>query len=215
MQTIVWPARRWAGGVLALSMFYTAQLAVTALPQTDPDGFLILLAGFGLAAAMLGLLALTQLTPGQTVSVFLGRRLGAVLVLGWVLVTLVQAGAIGWDTGQAGPAPAGPAWPERGGVLFVLMLLALPAIAEELLYRHFVMEMFDLAHPKGRLLAIVLSTALFAYSFGGDTAGAHMLFMAALGLVLGTARVASGGLLAPILLNAYATGLGLLAEAVL
>jgi len=85
-------------------------------------------------------------------------------------------------------------------VLLCISLVIFPPLAEELLFRHFLM----------RLLPWERSTVLFAAIHTQYEQAITMMALAAVGFVLAVARIASGGLLVPVLIHACAEVLALL-----
>ncbi|MGG5288914.1 CPBP family intramembrane glutamic endopeptidase [Pseudomonas shirazensis] len=89
--------------------------------------------------------------------------------------------------------------------LLCLTLVLFPPVAEELLFRHYVMRVFPL--DRGRFwqwTAIVVSTLVFAALHNQYDNLITLITLVAVGLILAIARVASGGLLVPVLLHAAA-----------
>ncbi|MDR6711232.1 membrane protease YdiL (CAAX protease family) [Pseudomonas hunanensis] len=89
--------------------------------------------------------------------------------------------------------------------LLSVTLVLFPPVAEELLFRHYLMRVFPL--HKGRFwqwTAIVVSTLVFVGLHSQYDNYITLVTLLLVGLILGIARVASGGLLVPVLLHASA-----------
>jgi len=89
--------------------------------------------------------------------------------------------------------------------LLCLTLVLFPPVTEELLFRHYVMRVFPL--DSGRFwqcTAIVVSTLVFAALHNQYDNLITLVTLVAVGLILAIARIASGGLLVPVLLHAAA-----------
>lgn len=85
----------------------------------------------------------------------------------------------------------GPLW------LIVLVICVQPAIFEELYFRHLLLD--SLRRPVGVTTAVVVSSVMFGFAHLGQFLAIPVLIV--VGLLLGYARVASGGLALPVLLH--------------
>ncbi|MBI6853140.1 CPBP family intramembrane metalloprotease [Pseudomonas cichorii] len=202
----------WMSAVLAVLIFYGAQLAIVDVAGPDAWNALWMMGGLGIAGVMLLLLALLQVPKGRGVGSLKGQELWQVVPVGAVLITLAYVIAALWDVALGGISDPGQSnilhdLPSSGWLLFVLMLLIFPALAEELLYRHFLFRLFPLARRSARVAAVLVTSALFMWAHGDYPEGASFALMGCLGIILGTVRSVSGGLLAPLLLHSYAVGL--------
>lgn len=96
-------------------------------------------------------------------------------------------------------------------VLLCISLVIFPPLAEELLFRHFLMRLLPWERSTiWKWLSIVLSTVLFAAIHTQYEQAITMVALVAVGFVLAVARIASGGLLVPVLIHACAEVLALL-----
>lgn len=217
MQSLRVTRRQWVSALLALWIYFGSQLAVVTLAGPRDWNALWLVVGLAWAGMMLGLLSVLVLDTGQSVTVLRGDRLALVIPVGMAALSFLHGTSMLWDMWMMGTPSPGPgillaSVPESKLLLFVLMLLAFPAIAQELLYRHFLLALFPLERAVGCWSGILITSVLFAWPQWNGMSGSWDWSVVALGLVLGVARVYSGGIVAPVLLNSYAISLGLLAD---
>ncbi|MDD1015216.1 CPBP family intramembrane glutamic endopeptidase [Pseudomonas rubra] len=96
-------------------------------------------------------------------------------------------------------------------VLLCATLILFPPVAEELVFRHYLMRLVPLDRGAAwQWAAIIVSTMLFTAShiqYQNSVTGVTLL---AVGLVFGISRVLSGGLIVPVLLHASAEVIGLI-----
>ncbi|MDR6957656.1 membrane protease YdiL (CAAX protease family) [Pseudomonas brassicacearum] len=87
----------------------------------------------------------------------------------------------------------------------VASLIVLPPIAEELFFRHYLLRLFPYENsPAWKWIAIIATSAVFAgihIQYGNWTT---VVLIFACGCIFAIARIASGGLLVPILLHSLA-----------
>lgn len=96
----------------------------------------------------------------------------------------------------------------------IASLIVLPPIVEELAYRHFLLTAVPIELSKLLAAVAVFVTALmFWHAHSGYIYTPTKWLMFILGLVLGWARVATGGLLLPISLHAFAEVVALSSDA--
>lgn len=165
----------WPPALLLLALLWTNSLSVAQIPVFVP-------LNFNQGFALLGLLALT---------VYLGISLRAV--------------ANDFDTRKkTGEALKPAAWmlpvTRREAVWFIGPVSLTAGICEELLYRAYLVQWFELAMPIWA--AVILSSVVFGliHAYQGVSG---MLRSAAIGLVLASIFVATGSLLVPIALHIF------------
>lgn len=100
-------------------------------------------------------------------------------------------------------------------VLLCLSVVLFPPLAEELLFRHFLMRLLPWERSAvWKWLSVVVSTLLFAAIHIQYEQTITLVALLAVGGVLALARIASGGLLVPVLIHAAAEVLALIGYAV-
>lgn len=100
-------------------------------------------------------------------------------------------------------------------VLFLSMLLVFPPLSEELLYRHFLIRLFPSRGRSWQCVAVIITAALFVLLHGQYKNWTSFLLLGCLGVIFDVARIASGGLLAPVLLHSFAEVAGMTSDWVL
>lgn len=211
----------WRVGIAAVAVagFIGCHLATPALVGEARWDLLWMAATQGIAGALLVVLAALQYRRRGGLKVLLGHSalrvlpLGASLIIAlYLLATLIEA-ALGQTQGPLmGHALHGLSAAQI--MLLFSMLLVFPAIAEELLYRHFLIGLFPLTQRTWQALAVVVTTVLFMLQ-GQSLHWPSYALMGALGVILGVARITSGGLAAPILLHALASFMGMCSDLLL
>jgi len=99
--------------------------------------------------------------------------------------------------------------------VLIASLIVLPPIVEEMAFRHFLLTAVPIELSKGLAAVAVLVTALmFWHAHSGYIYTPTKWLMFILGLVLGWARIATGGLLLPVSLHAFAEVVALSSDAV-
>lgn len=209
--------RRVGMAALAVAVFLACHLAAPGLVGETRWNLLWLLGTQGITGAILLLLAILQYRRQGGFKALLGHdperalRLGAPLIIvAYLVVTFIEA-ALGHTQGTF----RGPALSDFSAVqimLFFAMLLVFPAITEELLYRHFLIRLFPLNGRTWQTLAVIVTTLLFMQAQGQYQQWPSYLLMGGLGVILGVARIVSGGLAAPILLHALADATGMTSD---
>lgn len=96
----------------------------------------------------------------------------------------------------------------------ILSPLLLPPIVEELAFRHFILSVLPFNASVWMSHVAVATMALFFVSAHGYIYLSTNVVIFVVALILGFARVRSGGLLLPIGLHAYAIALGLACDQV-
>ena len=91
------------------------------------------------------------------------------------------------------------------GAIKIASLILFPPIAEELFFRHYLLRLFPYENsPAWKWIAIIATSAIFAgihIQYGNWTT---VVLIFACGCIFAIARIASGGLLVPILLHSLA-----------
>ncbi|MGI0810813.1 lysostaphin resistance A-like protein [Pseudomonas aeruginosa] len=95
--------------------------------------------------------------------------------------------------------------------IFIVTVLILPPIVEEIAFRHFILS--TLPFNRHRLVAVVAvigSAIFFMYAhFGAYNLWPTHALMFTLGVIFAVARLVSGGLLLPVMLHCFAVATGL------
>ncbi|CAM3976861.1 putative 24.3 kDa protein [Pseudomonas reidholzensis] len=202
--------KRLAMLVLAVVIYLAASLIVVLPDPSLPLTSQRLINTVGYAAVGLLVLLFLQYRKQGLAEVIMGQRLRQPLVYG--LVAMVGTYALGGLVMSLFDIPResfmvhfydglGP----MQVALLSLTLVLFPPVAEELLFRHYLMRVFPL--HKGRFwqwTAIVVSTLVFVGLHDQYDNYVTLVTLLVVGLILGIARVASGGLLVPVLLHACA-----------
>lgn len=212
-------ATTWLPGlVLALAAVISTYLVLAntgrLMPAGLPHGFALVFP-HGLGAMVFGFLLLAQrqwISKGLPIAGAV-RRSDLLAGLGVVLLAYLTCYgvtiALEMPREQsmvllfAGLAPVEVA-------LVVTLLLTLPPLAEELLFRHFLLAAVPFnKSPVWSGVAVIGTATLFALVHQQYQNWPTLALMFVMGVILAVARIRSGGLLLPVILHSFAVALGL------
>ncbi|MDD1509312.1 CPBP family intramembrane glutamic endopeptidase [Pseudomonas sp. CNPSo 3701] len=205
---------RWCLAIVAVFIFIELQMLTITLVGPDNWNPLWMLAAQGLAGAALLLLAMLEYHGRGGIRALMGNNTRKALHMAlplvaavFIVTTLVDA-VMG---GQAQPfiAPMLSSLSVGQKVVFFAMLLTIPALSDELLYRHFLIRLFPMNSRSWQWVAVMVTTVVFVIANGDYHSRSSFVLMACLGAILGVVRICSGGLAAPILLHGLAMAAGL------
>lgn len=202
---------------LAVAMFLGCQRVTADLVGQAHWNILWMVAAQGIAGAALLLLAMWEYRQLGSIKALFGHdllhtlQLTAPLVVAvYLLMTFVEAGL--------GHGPGSFMLKATAGLsaiqitLFFGMLIVFPAISEELLYRHFLIRLFPLNLRASQEIAVMVTAVLFMQAHGQYQHWTSYALMGCLGVILGLARIISGGMTAPVLLHGLATVMGITSD---
>lgn len=213
----------WRRSLLAITALFLG-VAIPTLMFTvvgkDEWNSLWLMLAHGATAIALLLLAAVQLRNSGGLRKLLGHDLGRtykiflpIVIAIYVVCTSLDVGlGFGRETFMVSFL-GGLSGIEK--VLCLVMLLALPPISEELLYRHFLMRMFPLNSRFWQGIAILSTSLLFMLMHSQYEHWPSHLLIGALAVLFAYARVRTGGILVPVLLHSFAEVCGMLSDTVL
>lgn len=212
--------KRWGMAAVAFLLSIAVLVGVQFAFGLENKNRLVLMLAHGLAAGALLLLAHLQFWKHGGVRSLIGQNIKATLKIGVPLVVfvyvleLVLVSVLGYGrepfmvTLYDGLTPGGV-------VLFLAMLIVFPPLGEELLYRHFLIRLFPLHRRLYQCLAVVLTAVLFMLLHQQYKYWTTFVLIAVLALIFGAARIASGGLAAPVVLHGVAEVAGVSVDFVL
>lgn len=179
-----------------------------------------LMVAHGATAVALLLLAALQLRGSGGLRALLGHDLWRTYKICLPIVVVIYAVCTSLDVGLGYGREtfmvtflAGLTALER--VLCLVMLLALPPISEELLYRHFLMRLFPLNSRFWQWVAILSTSSLFMLMHSQYTHWPSFALIGALAVLFAYARLRTGGILVPVLLHSFAEICGMLSDTVM
>lgn len=206
--------RRLAIGVLAMVVYLAVTQAVFFAVGKERWGTLWNLSTHGLSALALLLVAMVQFRKEGGLRALIGHDLAPTFKIGLALMVTAYLVCTALDVGLGyGREPfmvqflAGMTAVEK--VLCLIMLVTLPPLNEELLYRHFLIRMFPLNKRFGRWVGVLITSLLFMMVHGQYNHWPTVLLIGTLGIILAIARVRTGGLLIPVLLHSSAEVIGM------
>lgn len=212
--------KRWGMAAVAFLLSIAVLLGVQFAFGLENKNRLVLMLGHGLAAGALLLLAHLQFWKQGGVRSLIGHNIKGTLKVGVPLVVfvyvleLVMVTVLGYGREPFmvslydGLSPAGI-------LLFLAMLLVFPPLSEELLYRHFLLRLFPLHRRFYQYFAVVLTAVLFMLLHQQYKYWTTFILIAVLALIFGAARIASGGLAAPVILHGVAEVAGVSVDFIL
>jgi len=211
---------RWGIAALALFIFYALQIAIVLTVGQENWNSLWMVGAHGITGAALLLLALIQLRNGGGIRALLGHNTGRVLRLGVPLIVVAYVVTTFLDvTLGFGREPFMENLLSKFStaqiILFLSMLVVLPPLSEELLYRHFLIRLFPITSRPWQWFAVIAMAALFTLTHGQYKNWPSFLLLGCLGAIFGAARIATGGLTAPVLLHSFAEVAGMTSDLVL
>lgn len=172
------------------------------------------MASHGLVASVLLILAVAQVRSISGIRALVGREVGRNLLLFVPLVLLVYLVCESLGIALGFPREdfmvnlfSGMSLPEQ--ILCTLLIVTLPPISEELLYRHFLIRLFPLNHRIWKWVAVIVTAGIFTLVHSQYSNWTTFLLLASLGVLLALARIRTGGLAVPILMHSSAGVFGL------
>jgi membrane protease YdiL (CAAX protease family) len=206
--------------IVAAALFVSLGLAVSVVPMLHADpvsvqiALKVTLAVAALAVGLMGGLSFAQMGVKRGRGKWLGLALLALL-----LGAIVGAAMVYFQL------PRNPMLEAFSPLQFLLVIVGLSSISEEILCRGYLQGALEKALGETRLFALpvpVLVSALFfatmhlglARMVAPITLGVTLAFTATLGLAAAFARQQSGGLLAPIVIHALGNVGGVIGAAV-
>ncbi|WP_457363033.1 CPBP family intramembrane glutamic endopeptidase [Pseudomonas sp. TE3610] len=97
-------------------------------------------------------------------------------------------------------------------LLCLAMLAIFPPVSEELLFRHFLIRLFPLAHRNWRIVAVIFTAALFVASHTQYQHWTTFVTLAVIGVALAIARLKTGGVVVPIVMHCSAEVAGMVTD---
>lgn len=212
--------RRCLVGIFALFLSLAIPIGIFTAVGKDDWNSLWLMVAHGATAVALLLLAAVQLRSSGGLQTLLGRGLGRtykiylpMVIAIYVVGTSLDVGlGYGRETFMVSFLGGLSAWEK---VLCLVLLLALPPISEELLYRHFLMRLFPLHRRFWQWVAILSTSALFMLMHSQYTHWPTFALIGALAILFAYTRVRTGGIFVPVLLHSFAEVCGMLSDTIL
>ncbi|TBN34961.1 CPBP family intramembrane glutamic endopeptidase [Pseudomonas sp. BGI-2] len=213
-------AGRWGMAALAVLIFYALQITTVGMVGQENWNSLWLVGAHGITGAALLLLALIQFRNDGGIRALLGHNTGRALRFGVPLIVAAYVVTTFLDvTLGFGREPFMEnllsEFSTAQIILFLSMLLVLPPLSEELLYRHFLIRLFPITSRSWQWVAVIAMAALFMLTHGQYKNWPSFLLLGCLGVIFGAARIATGGLVAPVLLHSFAEVAGMTSDLVL
>lgn len=212
--------RRSLIGITALFLALTIQTWIFMVVGKDEwNSLWLMLAHGGMAVALL-LLAAVQLRSSGGLLMLLGHDIGRACKIYLPIVIVIYVVCTSLDVGL-GYGRETFMVSFLGGLsaleklLCLVMLLALPPLSEELLYRHFLMRLFPLNSRFWQWVAILSTSVLFMLMHSQYTHWPSFALIGALAVLFAFARVRTGGILVPVILHSFAEVCGMLSDTVL
>lgn len=206
--------RRLGMGLLALIVFLVSMQGAFFLVGKEHWGTLWMLTSHGVCAVLLLLLVLVQFRKDGGLRGLVGHDLMPTFKIGLLLMVNAYLACTILDVGLgfgredymvrflADMTPA-----EK--VLCLVMLVTLPPLNEELLYRHFLIRIFPLNSRFWRWAAVLITSLIFMQMHSQYSHWPTVVLIGAVGLILAFARVRTGGILVPVLLHSSAEVIGM------
>lgn len=211
---------RWGMAVLAVFLFYKIQTATVEFVGQESWNSLWLVGAHGITGAALLLLAVVQSHNSGGLKALIGHSIGSTLrigipliAFGYVVTTILEV-ALGFGR-EPFMEKLLSELSTTQIILFLAMLLVFPPLSEELLYRQFLIRLFPSRSGAWQWAAVIATAALFALLHGQYKNWTSFLLLGCLGVIFGVARIASGGLLAPVLLHSFAEVAGMTSDLIL
>lgn len=212
--------RRCLMGITAIFLALAIPTWIFTVVGKEEWNSLWLMLAHGATAVALLFLAAVQLRGSGGLRAFLGRDLGRtykiclpIVIVIYVVCTSLDVGlGFGRETFMVSFLGGLTALEK---VVCLVMLLALPPISEELLYRHFLMRLFPLNSRLWQWVAILCTSSLFMLMHSQYTHWPSFALIGSLAVLFAYARMRTGGILVPILLHSFAEVCGMLSDTVL
>lgn len=213
-------AGRWGMAALAVLIFYSLQIATVVTVGQENWNSLWMVGAHGITGVALVLLALIQFRNCGGIRAILGHNAGPALLVGVPLILVAYAVTTVLDvTLGFGREPFMEnllsTFSTTQIILFISMLIVLPPLSEELLYRHFLIRLFPATNRSWRWVAVIAVAAVFTLTHGQYKNWPSFLLLGCLGVIFGVARIATGGLVAPVLLHSFAEVAGMTSDLLL
>ena len=210
-------ARRWGIAALAVTIFYALQIGAVLTVGKENWNSLWMVGAHGITGAALLLLALIQFRSEGGIRALLGHNIWQALRIGVPLIVVAYVVTTFLDvTLEFGREPFMAKLLSQFStaqiILFFSMLVVLPPLSEELLYRHFLIRLFPNTKRYWQLIAVVAMAALFTVTHAQYQNWPSFLLLGCLGALLGAARITTGGLAAPVLLHSFAEVAGMTSD---
>ncbi|MGE8066168.1 CPBP family intramembrane glutamic endopeptidase [Pseudomonas sp. NPDC089569] len=211
---------RWGMAALALFIFYSAQIATVAIVGQENWNSLWMVGAHGITGAALLLLVLVQHRNSGGIRALAGHNIGRALRSGLPLIVVAYVVGMFLDVKlgfNREPFMANLLSKFSTGqiVLFLVMLVVLPPLSEELLFRQFLIRLFPITKRSWQWVGVIVVATVFMLTHGQYKNWPSFLLLGCLGVILGVARIATGGLVAPILLHSFAEVAGMTSDLVL
>lgn len=213
-------AGRWGMAALAVFIFYTLQIATVVTVGQENWNSLWMVGAHGITGAALLLLALIQFRNHGGIKALLGHntvralRFGVPLIVVAYVVTTFLDVTLGFGR-EPFMENLLSKFSTAQIILFLSMLVVLPPLGEELLYRHFLIRLFPITSRSWQWVAVIATAALFMLTHGQYKNWPSFLLLGCLGAFFGAARIATGGLVAPVLLHSFAEVAGMTSDLIL
>lgn len=212
--------RRCLIGITSLFLALAIPTWIFTVVGKDEWNSLWLMLAHGATAVALLLLAAVQLRSSGGLRALFGHDLGRTCKIYLPIVLVIYVVGTSLDIGLGYGRETfmvsflgGLSTLEK--VLCLVMLLALPPISEELLYRHFLMRLFPLNSQVWGWVAILSTSSLFMLMHSQYTHWPSFAVIGALAVLFSYARIRTGGILVPVLLHSFAEVCGMLSDTVL
>lgn len=211
----VW--RRMGIAMLAVILFYGAQISLFFVAGQDRWNTLWMLCSIGLTAAALLLLAAFQLRRCGGLRALIGHDVKRALKIYIPVILVIYLVCTGMDWGlgfgrEDFMVKFFEGLSDAQKILCVLMLVVFPPISEELLFRHFLMRLFPLDRREWQWIAVLFTSALFMFVHLQYEHWPTLLLIGSLGLAMAIARIQTGGILVPVIMHGCAEVIGLSAD---
>ncbi|MBF6043395.1 CPBP family intramembrane metalloprotease [Pseudomonas sp. WS 5503] len=212
--------RRCLIGITALFLALAIQTWIFTVVGKEEWNSLWLMLAHGATAVALLFLAAVQLRDSGGLRALLGHGLGRTLKVYLPIVIVIYVVCTSLDVGL-GYGRETFMISFLGGLsaleklLCLVMLLALPPISEELLYRHFLMRLFPMNSRFWQWTAILITSTLFMLMHSQYAHWPSFALIGSLAVLFAYARVRTGGILVPVLLHSFAEICGMLSDTVL
>ncbi|MGE8067073.1 CPBP family intramembrane glutamic endopeptidase [Pseudomonas sp. NPDC089569] len=213
-------ARRLGMAALAVSIFYTLQIVTFLTVGKENWNSLWIVGSHGITGVALLLLALVQFRNEGGITALIGHNIGRALCIGVPFIVVAYSVTTFLDVALGfGREPFMEKLLFKFSIpqiiLFYSMLVVLPPLSEELLYRHFLIRLFPLTKRSWQWVAVVTTASLFTLTHGQYKNWTSFLLLGCMGVLFGAARIATGGLAAPFLLHSFGEVAGMTSDWVL
>lgn len=208
--------RHLSFALVALVLFFVVQSFGRAVIPEESQRYLWVFGQHGMTALALGILLAVSVRATESSMSFWGTPDPKTIALGFTAVTAAYLVSAAYTFAMGFPQEPWMAKLFFGldGLqtsVLIATLLVFPPLTEELLFRHFLVELIPYKRSKWWAIGTVVATSL---AFAALHALQYqnwptLTLMFVVGAIFAIARIASRGLGLPMLLHSYAVGLGL------